>query len=646
MSDADPRPADAPVAWLASTEGLLPADPAAGDDASPEPDLPATVAPLAPAEPQRRGVPWRRFLVSFALGLLLTGTVAAGAISAYERQYADRILPNIHVGSVDVSGLTRAQARDRLGVVFKGLADGAVTIHVGDMVTRIPYADLRRGPDVDAMVDAAFRAGRTGWPVERLLGELRTARDGAVITPSVTLDPAVLQGRIRAIAASATWAAVDASATVTTSGFAAMPSRTGQAVDPGGAAADAIRTLTSLDAPQNVDVTLAVTPILPTVTDASAETAISQAALMAGDVVLADGPDSWRISGSTVHDWLSFTVINNRVRVLVDAKAALAVLKPLALQIDRPPVDAVIRLDKSGAIVLAAPSVVGRTLNASKTTTVVVNALRNRGLGTIAPGAPVTPVLTLTDPALTTDEAVAAIPQMTAISSWTTKYQPSERNGNGANIRIPTATINGYVVGPGETFSFWKAVGPVTKELGYQTGGAIIDGHTEPQGALGGGICSCSTTLFNAALRAGFAMGHRLNHFYYISRYPLGLDATVFISAGGVAQDMTWTNDTDNPVVIRGINGPGYVRFVLYSVPTGRTTTFTDPVVTNYTTAHTETRVDKTIPRGTTKQIEYATDGQDVWVTRTVTGASGATIHVDKYYSHYATITGIILTNP
>jgi vancomycin resistance protein YoaR len=235
---------------------------------------------------------------------------------------------------------------------------------------------------------------------------------------------------------------------------------------------------------------------------------------------------------------------------------------------------------------------------------------------------------------------------MKPISTWTTTYQPSERNGNGANIRIPTSKINGYVVNPGETFSFWKAVGPVTKEQGYTYGGAIIDGRTEPQGAIGGGICSASTTLFNAALRAGFQIADRRNHFYYINRYPLGLDATVFISESGQAQDMTWINDSAYPVVIRGINGKTSVTYTLLGVPNGRTTAFTDPIVKNYTKAHTETRVDKTLPPGTRKQTEYATDGQDVWVTRTVKDKTGAVIHKETYYSHYATITGIILTNP
>src|SRR4029079_9198577 len=93
-----------------------------------------------------------------------------------------------------------------------------------------------------------------------------------------------------------------------------------------------------------------------------------------------------------------------------------------------------------------------------------------------------------------------------------------------------------------------------TRAPGFAQGAAVIDGKPEPQGALAGGICSCSTTLFNAALRAGYEMGARRNHYYYIDRYPLGLDATVCKSGSGSTQDMTWTNDTRYPVLIRGIN--------------------------------------------------------------------------------------------
>ena len=58
---------------------------------------------------------------------------------------------------------------------------------------------------------------------------------------------------------------------------------------------------------------------------------------------------------------------------------------------------------------------------------------------------------------------------------------------------------------------------------------------------LGGGLCSASTTLFNAALRAGFEMHARRNHAYYIDRYPVGLDATIWIS-GSYVQTMSFAN--------------------------------------------------------------------------------------------------------
>src|SRR4029077_14603989 len=130
-----------------------------------------------------------------------------------------------------------------------------------------------------------------------------------------------------------------------------------------------------------------------------------------------------------------------RVRITIDAKAALADVQPLAKNIDRPAVNATVKLSGT-KIVFGKPSSDGRALDPSKTTTAIVNALRARALGNLAVNAPVTPVLTVTKPTLSTDEAKAAIPKMKAISSWTTNYQPSDHNGFGANIRIPTATIN------------------------------------------------------------------------------------------------------------------------------------------------------------------------------------------------------------
>ena len=215
------------------------------------------------------------------------------------------------------------------------------------------------------------------------------------------------------------------------------------------------------------------------------------------------------------------------------------------------------------------------------------------------------------------------------------------------NIWIPTLIIDGYVVGPRETFDFWDAIGPVTREKGYLDGGAIINGKTEPQGALAGGICSCSTTLFNAALRAGFEMVARRNHYYYIDRYPLGLDATVFISASGSVQTMSWTNDTDYPVLIRGYKirqgNAGWVKFELYSVPSGRQVIIDAPIVKNIRPASDSTQLTSTLAPGARKRIEYPVDGKQVWRTVTVYDRDGGVIRRVTYYSNYSRVTGVVL---
>ena len=287
----------------------------------------------------------------------------------------------------------------------------------------------------------------------------------------------------------------------------------------------------------------------------------------------------------------------------MDTAPLTGVVEALAKKIDRDPVNATF-VTISGLVTEIIPSKDGYK----------VDVAGDRRPDPGAPGGPrtvgaetaeIVPVMAVTAPALTTAQAEAAAPLMVKISEWQTYFPIGEKNGFGANIWIPALEIDGYVVGPHETFDFWDAIGPVTRARGYRDGGAIINGRTEPQGALAGGICSCSTTLFNAALRAGFEMGARRNHYYYIDRYPLGLDATVFISASGSVQTMSWTNDTDYPVLIRGYKikegNRGYVKFELYSVPTGRTWSIGAPTVKNVRPASDSTQLTSTLRAGTSQ---------------------------------------------
>jgi vancomycin resistance protein YoaR len=254
-------------------------------------------------------------------------------------------------------------------------------------------------------------------------------------------------------------------------------------------------------------------------------------------------------------------------------------------------------------------------------------------------------VVDVTEPALTTAAAEEILPQMRLVSSWTTYYVSGEGNGFSSNISIPAWDIDGTNLAPGEWFSFWGGIGPVTTERGYRYGGAIINGRSVAQGALAGGICSTSTTLFNAAMRFGLEIGDRTAHYYYIDRYPTGLDATVAIVDESVT-DMTFRNDTDHPIVIRGFGSPGQVTFQLWSVPNGRTVALSDPSITDRRSAIETTQVDTSMAPGTARRVEYPHSGFKATVSRTVYGPDGEVIHANTWFSDYRVVNGITLVGP
>ena len=605
---------------------------------------PASEAVIGPVGVSRRTVV--RFAAAFLAGLLAATAIGAGALYAFDRQYEGRILPGVRVGGVDVSGLSPAEASARLGEAFASFGEGQIVLTApGRDPMTIPYAKLDRRPDVEAMVAEAMATGRAGNPVERAILDARTAIKGVDLVPRVLFDEVRLERYIQNHAGRLYVDAKDASVAFVEGAFKVTNGIFGRRTDRLGPTEILTAALAETDAPSEIRVAFEMSPVEPDVTTEEAEAALETAELMALDIAIAEGDESWTIPAATVRSWIAFgKAPDGSYAPEVQPEAVAASLAEVAKQVERKPRNAGFTTSGSRITgVTAAQN--GRALDVATTATLVDELLTSRASGDA--GGPITPALTTTTPALTTEAAEAALPKMTRISTWTTYFPISEKNGFGANIWIPAIDIDGYVVAPGATFDFWQAVGPVTRERGYRDGGAIINGKTEPQGALAGGICSCSTTLFNAALRAGFEMGARRNHYYYIDRYPLGLDATVFKSGSGSVQTMSWVNDTEYPVLIRGYKirdgGAGYVRFDLYSVPTGRKVSFSRPVVKNVRPASDSVQYTTTLAPGARKRIEYPVAGKDVWVTRTVRDASGKVIHQETYYSHYARITGIVL---
>lgn len=640
-SSAPLVPGGAALADLGSTEAAEPPAPLA-EVSEPVPPVRAETV-LPSAAPRRRGRRLALFLASFVVGLAVVLAGTGVGLAAWDSGYEGRILPGVHVGAVDLSGLDRASAAAALRAAFP-YQQGDLVLRAPGGDIRVPYAAFGRHPDVDTLVSAALAAGRGGDLPSRLVSQVGQAVHGLAFAPRVALDGQALAASIRTALAPLAKAPVDATIAMAKSGFAITPEREGATVDADPVIAAALAALQAPDAPAELIIPVAITPIRPVVTDVAVQSAASRATAAAAPVTVSFGSRSWTLKTPTIRSWLGFAVdADGSIRVTVDETKIPVALRTIAKSVVQPAKSAVFLRAKSGRIVGVAASSDGRKLDAPATASLIADAMLARSWG--GAGTPVKVATAAVPPTLTTEQAKLKAPVLTLLGTWTTWFPINDHNYYGANIWIPAQIINGTVLGAGQTFAWWNAIGDVTTARGFGPGGVIKGNHTDPTGAMGGGMCSSSTTLFNAALRAGLQMGARGNHRYYINRYPLGLDATVW-KMGGAVQDMSFTNDTGHPVLILGIKtrggGTGYVTYQIWGIPDGRTVSLSAPSVSNVIQATTNIEYVTTLPHGVRNQTEYPSNQMDVAVSRVVRDKSGRIIHAELWQSHYVLWNGII----
>ena len=129
------------------------------------------------------------------------------------------------------------------------------------------------------------------------------------------------------------------------------------------------------------------------------------------------------------------------------------------------------------------------------------------------------------------------------ISSFTTHFPAGQPRVH--NIKLASRIINGTYIPPGEQFSMNGILGERTAAKGYIEAGIIRDGRAAK--SYGGGISQVSTTIFNAAFFSGMQLDAWTPHYYYISRYPEGREATI----SWPDLHNKFTNTTDGGVLIQ-----------------------------------------------------------------------------------------------
>ncbi len=115
------------------------------------------------------------------------------------------------------------------------------------------------------------------------------------------------------------------------------------------------------------------------------------------------------------------------------------------------------------------------------------------------------------------------------------------------NLRLAGEKINGIIINPGETFSFWKLVGEPTAEKGYLDGLVIHNGKLDR--GIGGGLCQLANLIHWLVLNSPLTVTELFHHSDALfpdsgRRVPFGTGTGVFYKN----IDYRFRNDTDTPV--------------------------------------------------------------------------------------------------
>ena len=155
-------------------------------------------------------------------------------------------------------------------------------------------------------------------------------------------------------------------------------------------------------------------------------------------------------------------------------------------------------------------------------------------------------------------ESLTQLDVSTVLAAWETRYSTAAIDSDRTyNLKVGADKLNGYVLQPGQVFSFNAAVGDRTEKEGYRvapviSGGELIDG-------LAGGMCQIASTLHAASFFAGLEIVRSTPHSRPSTYIPMGLDSTVVYPS----VDLKLKNPFDFPVVIHYVVHQGVVRVEL-----------------------------------------------------------------------------------
>ncbi|HZJ21981.1 MAG TPA: VanW family protein [Anaerolineales bacterium] len=566
-------------------------------------------------------------------GLIITWVLG------YQLLYAGRIFPGVSVAGVDLSGLTPSDAAVKLNQTLAYPINGKILFRDGEKAWVATPAQLGMVFDPSSSAVTAYDLGRRGGLFGALSGQIRAGGAGVNVPPVIIFDQRVAFQYLSQISSQVNQPTVEASLKLEGTNVVAQPGQVGRELK---IDATLIYLGSQLQTFTDGEVPLVVQEVQPQILDVSgqadvARQILSQPLTLVIPNATSTDPGPYVYNVEVLANILAVQPVKNgdqiSVQVGLNPTALRDMLVPVKSQVDRLPANAkFIFNDETRQLDLMEDSKIGRTLEMEASVKAINDALL-RGEHTASL------VINEAQPQVSGSSTAEQL-GITQLLLSETSYFFGSSPERIQNIEAAAARFHGVLVAPGETFSMGATMGDVSLDNGFAEALIIYGGRTIK--GVGGGVCQVSTTLFRAAFNAGFPIVERTPHAYRVSYYEriasggvdprlAGLDATVYFPL----VDFKFTNDSPYWILMETYMSNSSLTWKFYSTSDGRTVTWDTTGVTNVVSAPSPLfEVNNELGKNQMKQVDWAANGADVNVTRTV-WRNGAVLFQDNISTHY-----------
>ncbi len=560
----------------------------------------------------------------------------------YQLVYAGRIFPGVSVAGVDLSGMSPADAALTLNQRLAFPYTGQILLRDGERIWAASPAELGMVFDASASAQAAYKLGRSGGLFGAFGDQLDARRVGTSADAAIIFDQNVAYAYLQRLAFEIDQPPIEANLEIQGAEVVAQPGQMGRYLN---VDSTLIALSNQLGTFRDGEVHLFVDEVPPHLLDVSSQAEVARQILSAPLRLSLPGanefqdPGPWVFNVATVANMLVVQKTGSdnggNLEVALEAGVLHEILTGIAAEVDRPAENArFIFNDETRQLEVLRPSLIGRIVDMEASKTFIHDQ--------ILAGAHDIPVQIVEDIPAVVETATAAELGITELVHSETSYFYGSSAERIQNITTAALAFHGVLIAPGETFSMASVLGDISLENGYAEALIIYGGRTIK--GVGGGVCQVSTTLFRTAFFAGFPIEERHSHAYRVYYYEqsasggreaslVGLDATVYIPL----VDFKFTNDTPNWLLMETYPNAGSrsLTWKFYSTSDGRSVDWTTTGPQNIVDAPEPLFVETDeLELGEVRQVDWAAEGADVSVERTVLRGGGV-LFTDTFNTHY-----------